>query len=53
MPKATPKPPPAEQSKRFISAAKKLVDSGELSLTEAEAAMDSLVKKGARKRPES
>ena len=38
----------AEQSKRFKADARKLVKAGELSLTDADAALDLLVKRAAK-----
>lgn len=42
-----------QQSERFRKAVTDLVDAGDLNPTEADAAMDRMVKAGARKRPES
>ena len=45
MPKKLNPESPAEQSKRFKREAQKLIDAGELNLTEADAAMDKLVRR--------
>lgn len=47
MPKAKKKLTKAEQKRRFEAKVSELVDAGELSPTEAGAALDSLVRKGA------
>jgi polyhydroxyalkanoate synthesis regulator phasin len=47
MPKKKPGMTPEEQSERFKADAQKLIDAGELSPTEAEAAVDQLVRKAA------
>lgn len=44
MPKKATSETEQEQSKRFQKEAQKLVDAGELSLTEAEAILDKLIK---------
>ena len=44
MPKAKNKISPAEQRKRFEEEVRKRIDAGELSLTDADAALDRLVK---------
>ena len=38
-----------EQSERFKQAAQKLIDAGELSPTEADSALDAILKKSARR----
>lgn len=45
MPKKKRKETPEEQSERFRKEAQKLIDAGELNPTEAEGALDRLVKK--------
>ena len=45
MPKKLNPETPEEQSERFKREAQKLIDAGELSLTEADAAMDELVRR--------
>lgn len=45
MPKKKQTEPPDEQSKRFVEEAQRLIDAGELSPTEAEAALDDLVRR--------
>ena len=45
MPKKKEEISPEEQSRRFLEAAQKLVDAGELDPIEAEAALDKLVRK--------
>jgi hypothetical protein len=45
MPKKKPGMTPEEQSERFKTDAQKLIDAGELSPIEADAALDSLVRK--------
>lgn len=45
MPKKLNPETPEEQSKRFKREAQKLIDAGELNLTEAEAAVDKLLRK--------
>ena len=45
MPKKAKTESPEEQSERFRREAQKLIDPGELSPTEAEAALDGLVKR--------
>lgn len=47
MPKKATQESPAEQSARFKREAQKLIDAGELNPTDADAAMDRLVRKGA------
>lgn len=49
MPKKQNPETPAEQSKRFKREAQKLIDDGTLSPTEAEAALDALVRKAGAK----
>ena len=51
MPKKKHEESPEEQSKRFREEAQKLIDAGELNPTEADAAMDRLVRKAAAKPP--
>jgi hypothetical protein len=51
MPEKKQKETPEEQSRRFHAEAEKLIAAGELSPTEAEAAIDSLVRKQARRPP--
>ncbi len=53
MPKRKQTEPPDEQSKRFLADAQRMIDAGELSPTEADAALDRLVRRetGLRKRP--
>ena len=46
MPKKLKPESQEEQSKRFKREAQKLIDAGELNLTEAEAAVDALIRKG-------
>jgi hypothetical protein len=48
MPKKKTQETPAEQSARFKREAQKLIDAGELSPTEADAALDVLVRKSGR-----
>jgi hypothetical protein len=48
MPKQKRKETSAEQSARFKAEAQRLIDAGELSPTDAERALDSLVRKGRR-----
>jgi hypothetical protein len=48
MPKKAKPETPAEQSARFKREAQKLIDAGELSPTDAAAAMDRLVRKAAK-----
>lgn len=45
MPKKKPGMTPEEQSQRFREAAQRMMDDGELSATEADAALDRLVAK--------
>lgn len=45
MPKAKKKLAPAEQRKRFEEEVQRRIDAGELNPTEADAALDSLVRK--------
>lgn len=47
MPKRKETISPQEQSRRFKAEAQRLIDAGELSPTEAEAALDALVRKSA------
>jgi hypothetical protein len=47
MPKAKSPISPAEQRKRFQAEVQRLIDAGELSPTEADAALDALVRKSA------
>jgi len=47
MPKAKNPISPAEQRKRFQAEVQRLIDAGELSPTEADAALDALVRKSA------
>ena len=49
MPKKQNPESPKEQSERFRREAQKLIDAGELSPTEAEAALDKLVRSSATK----
>lgn len=51
MPKKAKPETPAEQSARFVSETEKLIAAGELSPTEAEAAMDKLVRASAAPKP--
>lgn len=51
MPKKKPGMTPEEQSERFKREAQKLIDAGELSPTDADEALDRLVAKKARVRP--
>jgi hypothetical protein len=52
MPKRKAELTPEEQSERFRREAQKLIDAGELSPTDADAALDRLVRKaGSHKRP--
>lgn len=51
MPKAKNKISPAEQKRRFEAEVRKRIAAGELSPTEADAALDKLVRKGARPQP--
>lgn len=44
MPKQKPGMTPEEQKKRFRDAVREMIDAGELSPTEAEAALDQLVR---------
>ena len=48
MPKKKSKETASEQSARFQAEVQKLIDAGELSRTEADAALDRLVSEGAR-----
>jgi polyhydroxyalkanoate synthesis regulator phasin len=48
MPKKKHKETPEEQSARFRAEVERLVAAGELSPTEADAALDALVREGAR-----
>jgi hypothetical protein len=43
MPKAKPKPPPSDQIKRFRAEVQRMIDAGELSPTDADAAFDRVV----------
>lgn len=47
MPKKKEEISQEEQSRRFLEAAQRLVDAGDLNPTEAEAALDALIRKGA------
>lgn len=49
MPKKKPGMTPEEQSERFKADAQTLIDAGELSPTDADAALDRLVRKAATK----
>jgi hypothetical protein len=49
MPKKKPGMTPEEQSERFKADAQRLIDAGELSPTDADAALDALVRKAAAK----
>jgi len=49
MPKKKPGMTPEEQSERFKADAQKLIDAGELSFAEADAALDALVRKEGRR----
>jgi hypothetical protein len=49
MPKKMKPESPADQSRRFQSEAERLIAAGELDPTEAEAALDSVVRKGAKR----
>lgn len=51
MPKKAKTETDQEQSERFKREAQKLIDAGELSPTEAERALDSLVARGAKGKP--
>jgi hypothetical protein len=44
VPKKKPTEPPDEQSKRFVEDAQRMIDAGELSPTEAEDALDRIVR---------
>ena len=48
MPKKRNQETPGEQSERFRREAQRLIDAGELSPTEADAALDALVRKAAK-----
>jgi hypothetical protein len=50
MPKKKPGMTPEEQSEKFRQEAERLIAAGELNPTDAEAAMDRLVRKGTAKR---
>jgi hypothetical protein len=50
MPKAKNKITPAEQRKRFEGEVRKRIDAGELSPTEADAALDKLVRRSRSKK---
>lgn len=50
MPKKVKQETQAEQSERFRKEAQKLIDAGELSPTEADAALDALVKRSRNER---
>lgn len=50
MPKKKPGMTPEEQSERFKADAGKLIEAGELNPTEAEAALDSLVRRATKLR---
>lgn len=52
MPKKKRKDSQAEQSARFRAEVEKLIEAGELSPTDAEAALDRLVSEGTRPRSE-
>ena len=52
MPKKLNPESSAEQSKRFKREAQKLIDAGELSLTDADAAMDKLIRNPRLLRPD-
>ena len=49
MPKKKPGMTPEEQSERFKADAQRMIDAGELSPTDAEAALDSVVRKATTK----
>ena len=49
MPKKKRHETQAEQSERFKKDAQRLIDAGELSPTDADAALDSLIRKGGRR----
>jgi hypothetical protein len=51
MPKKKPGMTPEEQSEKFRQEAERLIAAGELDPTEAESAMDRLVRKGAIQKP--
>ena len=51
MPKKLNPETPAEQSKRFKREAQKLIDAGELSLTDADAAMAKLIRQAKSRTP--
>ena len=51
MPKKQDRETPEEQSERFKRDAQKLIDAGELNPTEAEAAVDRVVRTSAPRRP--
>lgn len=51
MPKKKLKETPEEQSARFQAEVQKLIDAGELSPTEAETALDKLVRKSTSSNP--
>lgn len=53
MPKAKNKITPEEQRKRFEAEAQRLIDAGELSPTEADAALDNLVRRSGATSPSS
>jgi hypothetical protein len=50
MPKKKPGPTPEEQSERFRQEAERLIEAGDLSPADAEAALDALIKRS-RKPP--
>jgi hypothetical protein len=47
--KKKPTVPPDEQSKRFVADAQRMIDAGELKLTEVNRALDSIVRLSASK----
>jgi len=51
MPKAKNKLTPEEQRKRFEAEVERLIEAGELNRTDADAALDSLVRKSGPSRP--
>jgi hypothetical protein len=52
MPKKKHPETPEEQAKRFRAKVRELIDAGELNPTEADAALDALVRKGSQTHPE-
>jgi hypothetical protein len=50
VPKKKQTEPPDKQSKRFVEDAQRMIDAGELSPTEAEVALNDLVKRGANRK---